>query len=97
MARQHGGAVGILRYALQAHCFSGDPVREPQPGFLAAYDLDADGCIDGDDGIGLLRYLYDFYYSPYPPFPECGSFIRLKPTPGYRDLGCQAEGSCGRD
>ncbi len=90
-------AIGILRYALEAHCFPGDPVRDPQPGCLAAHDIDADGCIDRDDGIRLLRYLFDFYYSPDPPFPDCGSFIRLKPTTGYRDLGCQSQGACGGD
>ena len=59
----------------------------------AAADFDENGKADGEDLVWLLRYLFiEPLFSPSPPFPECGRWVRM----GYpaEILPCEDPGAC---
>jgi hypothetical protein len=89
-------AVSILRYAEDDFCSYVDRLPEPRPPCLAAYDIDADGCIARYDALQLLRhYFLSTRFSPVSPFPECSRFLRIEPLSIFPDIGCEEPQACG--
>lgn len=90
-------AVAIARLAVDHYCFSGDPLPPNLPACPAAYDVNANGCIDRQDAIFLATYLFKpFQFAPAPPFPGCGQHYRLEVAEdlSFRHLPCLDSGSC---
>ncbi|MBI4603784.1 MAG: hypothetical protein HY721_17655 [Planctomycetes bacterium] len=93
-------AVLIARTAEVDLCMLFDPLPATLPACPAAYDVDADGCIDYEDARKLAQYLFeDFYFTPAPPFPDCAQFYRLQVDGDHpmRHLDCNDPGSCAED
>ena len=56
----------------------------PEPGCVAATNVNGDKAVDISDATYLLHYLFLGGAAPAPPFPDCGP----SDLAGDEDLGC---------
>ncbi|HVR74080.1 MAG TPA: FG-GAP-like repeat-containing protein [Planctomycetota bacterium] len=95
------GKLNLTDVILMAHEVAGALEGKPRS-CPAAHDYDADGRIDVDDVLQLVRYLFlgrealqgDPLHPPAPPFPECGRYLRIDDRTGLPALPCDDEGVC---
>ncbi len=93
-------AVQIVLLTLGKSCVYKVEPGQSGPTCLAAYDVDASGCINWSDALSIISYLFRNTggpVSPTPPFPACGRFSRIEEQ-RYALLGCEHhEGCAGLD